>query len=38
MPQLNCIDPHEQVIEVTFDPGETILQATYRAGCCGDIS
>ena len=38
MPQLNCIDPHEQVIEVTFEPGETILQATYRAGVVGILA
>ena len=38
MPQLNCIDPHEQVIEVTFESGETILQATYRAGVEGILA
>ena len=38
MPQLTCADPHEKLIEVTFDPGETILQATYRAGVSGILA
>ena len=38
MPQLNCIDPREQAIEVTFNPGETILQATNRAGVDGILA
>ena len=38
MPQLTCADPHEKLIEVTFDPGETILQATYRAGVNGILA
>ncbi|MGB1047759.1 MAG: 2Fe-2S iron-sulfur cluster-binding protein [Litorivicinaceae bacterium] len=38
MPQLTCIDPNEQAIEVAFEPGETILQATYRAGVDGILA
>jgi len=38
MPQLTCIDPNEQEIDVTFEPGETILQATYRAGVDGILA
>ena len=38
MPQLTCIDPNEQAIDVTFEAGETILQATYRAGVDGILA
>ena len=38
MPQLTCIDPNEQAIDVTFESGETILQATYRAGVDGILA
>jgi 2Fe-2S ferredoxin len=38
MPQITCIDPNEQAIDVTFEPGETILQATYRAGVDGILA
>ena len=38
MPQLICIDPKEQSIDVAFEPGETILQATHRAGVDGILA
>lgn len=38
MPQLTCIDPNDQAIDVTFKPGETVLQATYRAGVDGILA
>ena len=38
MPQLTCIDPNEQAIDVAFEPGETILQATHRAGVDGILA
>ena len=38
MPQLTCINPNEQAIDVSFEPGETILQATYRAGVDGILA
>ena len=38
MPQLICIDPAEQIIDVKFESGETILQATHRAGVDGIIA
>ena len=38
MPQLTCIDPNDQAIDVTFEPGETVLQATYRAGVGGILA
>jgi 2Fe-2S ferredoxin len=38
MPQLTCINPNEQAINVSFEPGETILQATYRAGVDGILA
>lgn len=38
MPQLTCIDPNDQAIDVTFEPGETVLQAAYRAGVDGILA
>ena len=38
MPQLTCIDPNEQAIDVAFESGETILQATHRAGVDGILA
>ena len=38
MPQLTCINPNEQAIDVSFESGETILQATYRAGVDGILA
>ena len=38
MPQLTCIDPNDQAIDVTFELGETVLQATYRAGVDGILA
>ena len=33
-----CIDPNEQAIDVAFESGETILQATHRAGVDGILA
>ena len=38
MPQLIYIDPNEQAIDVAFEPGETVLQATHRAGVDGILA
>ena len=38
MPQITCIDPNEQAIDVTFEPGKTISLATYRAGVEGVLA
>ena len=38
MPHVTYIDPNEQAINVAFKPGETILQATHRAGVDGILA